>query len=159
MTVLVLTAAYVLVVLFLLLAGLRANYRWQMKLAIILVCSLFYVVTWKALPEMLGWPADELLPGEFQLVAQYIEQPNKRTGDEGAIYMWVIDLAADADKTPRAYRLPYAKQLHEDVMTASAGSRPQKGKRMQRSGNNPGEASSGNIVFEDMPKVRLPVKK
>ncbi len=159
MIVLALTVAYVLVVLFLLLLSLKANYRWQVKAAIIVICSVFYVVTWKALPDVLGWPIEEPLPEEFQLVSQYIEQPSKQTGSEGAIYMWVIDLGEGEDKIPRAYKLPYVEQLHEDIIEASSSSRPQRGKRVKQSGNNVEGTPSSNIKFEEMRPPRLPPKE
>jgi len=160
MTILVLTIAYVLIVVFLLLISLRTPYRWQYKAGIILICSLFYGVIWHTLPNMQGWPIDDPVPDDFQLVSKYVVQPDKQKGSEGAIYMWVIDLAKDADHIPRAYQLPYKEELHEELVTAAKRGDVQRGRRVSQPTNdaNEEEISSG-IKFESMPKAQLPRKK
>ncbi len=159
MTVLVLTIAYVALVLFLLLLSLKVPYRWYTKTGVILICSVFYAVVWHTLPQLEGWPIDEPLPEEFQLVSGHIMQPNKHKGTEGAIYMWVIDLTRDADRTPRAYKLPYAEQLHEDIVEATSSGEVQKGKLMKRQeGDNVEGTPSSHIQFQPMPVNRPPPK-
>jgi len=159
MTVFILTIAYVLIVIFLLLISLRTPYRWQYKAGIILICSLFYAVTWHTLPKLQGWPIDAQVPDEFQLVSRYVVQPSKQKGTAGAIYLWVIDLAEDADHMPRAYQLPYKEELHEELITATKRGGEQKGKRVAQSTEDVEGESSTNIRFESMPKTRPPRKK
>jgi len=159
MTVFVLTIAYVVIVVFLLLVSLRTPYRWQIKAGVILVCSLFYGVIWHTLPKLQGWPVDELLPLEFQLVSEHVVQPDKHNDTEGAIYMWVINLAEDADRTPRAYQLPYKEKLHEDLLEARKRGLAQKGKRVEQSGSGGEGEPATAIKFQAMPKPRPPAKK
>lgn len=158
MTVLLLTIAYVAVVLFLLLLSLRASYRWYLKAGIIVICSLFYAVIWNTLPKLEGWPIERALPDEFQLISQHIVQPDKYKGTKGAIYMWVIDLGQDADRRPRAYKLPYVEELHEDIVEATSSGEIQKGKKVQQTGDNIEGSPSSSIKFQPMPVNRPPPK-
>jgi hypothetical protein len=159
MTVFILTIAYVLIVVFLLLISLRSPYRWQYKAGIILVCSLFYGVIWHTLPKLQGWPIDDPVPDEFRLISKHIVQPNKLKDSEGAIYMWVIDLAEDADPMPRAYQLPYKEELHKDLIIATKRGGLQRGIRVAQSTSDAEGEPSSNIRFESMPKTRPPRKK
>lgn len=159
MTVLILTIAYVLIVIFLLLISLRSPYRWQYKAGIILLCSLFYGVIWHTLPKLQGWPIDDPVPDEFQLISKHIVQPNKLKGSEGAIYMWVIDLTEDADPIPRAYQLPYKEELHKELITAAKRRGAQRGKRVVQPASDAEGEPSSNIQFEPMPIKRPPRKQ
>ena len=159
MTLLLLTLAYVAVAILLLNLGFRSHWRWQIKLFAVLITAAFYIGTWYGLKHLQGWPVDKSLPAEFRLISEYIQQPDKQRGTDGAIYLWVIDQAGDADRQPRAYRIPYQLSLHEDIARATARGRPQIGKRLEQSMDNPNEGQSGsNIRFENEPKVRLPAK-
>ena len=163
MTLLLLTLAYVLIALLLLNMGLKSAWRWQVKLFVIILTSVFYVGTWYGLQHMQGWPVKQQLPAEFDLIAEYIRQPNKQTGSEGAIYLWVIDRAEGADKQPRAYRLPYRETLHENIAEARSRGRPQVGRRVEKASaagdRRSAEPSASTIEFEDEPRTSLPAKR
>ncbi len=159
MTILALAIAYVAVVLFLLLLSLKVPYNGHIKTGIILICSAFYGVVWHMLPRLEGWPTDRSLPDEFQLVSYHIIHPDKYRNTQGTIHMWVIDLAEDADRTPRAYKLPYAEQLHEDITVATGSGEAQKGSRIKRqTGDGTQGEPSGHIRFQPMPTNRPPPK-
>ena len=159
MTLLLLTLAYVVVTLLLLNIGFRSHWRWQVKFITVVVTAAFYIGTWYGLKHLQGWPLDESLPAEFRLISEYIEQPNKRKGTDGAIYLWVTNLAEGADSRPRAYRLPYQEALHEDITEATARSRPQIGKRVEQAVMNQPEGQMDSVIkFEDVPRARLPAK-
>ena len=79
-----------------------------------------YIVSYQAWQLMQGWPAAaNRLPARFLLHASVIQEPNKATGAEGMIFVWVSDLAEGkpADD-PRAYRLDYNKAVHSDLEEA-----------------------------------------
>lgn len=121
-----LVAAYVLVALLLLGALLYTRWSWRAKSALIVLVSAFYAVTYYSLPPLLGWPTADRLPERFNLVAIYVQEPDKASGDEGAIFLWVTDLAEGARRTePRAYRVPFEGALHERVV--EAGNKMRKG--------------------------------
>jgi len=158
-TVLALTIAYVILIPLLLLLSLQAPYYWYTKAGLILLCSAFYIVVWHTLPQLEGWPIDQPLPEEFQLLSQHIVQPDKRKDTRGVIHMWVIDLTEEGDQTPRAYRLPYTEQLHQQIIEAASNAQPQKGKRTkQQVGNSIPGTPSTQIDFQPMPIHRLPPK-
>lgn len=72
-------------------------------------------------PPLLGWPTDDDPPGRFRLIAGHVEQPDKLTGDEGAIYLWLTqidDLSSSAP--PQAYVFPYSNALHEVIYNATS---------------------------------------
>ena len=83
---------------------------WAKSLLVIGVTA-FYFFAFEAVSGMWGWPAAETLPERFVLLAQVIEEPTKQT--PGALYLWVNALDGNhAAREPRAYRLPYEKDLH-----------------------------------------------
>ena len=157
MSLLVLIVAYALVVALLLLLLIKTPCSWQTKLVMIMIGSSFYVLTWEMWGRLTGWPSEQTLPPTFRLIAQHIVQPNKQTGQAGAIYVWVVDWDSQKDKEmPRAYRLPYSEQLHIDVSEATGRSNPQKGMLIPTGDSRGG---SWRLQFEDIIRSPLPVKR
>lgn len=61
--------------------------------------------------RMWGWPSPDALPARFVLLAAVFEEPTAKS--KGALYIWVNGLEDGKPvREPRAYRLPYAKDLH-----------------------------------------------
>lgn len=115
-----LVAAYVILAVLLLSINLYSKWRWPVKAVATVVVTGFYVVTYQSIPPLLGWPASQRLPDRFNLVAVYVEEPDKASGDEGAIYLWVTDLEQGfEDVKPRAYAVPFSAELHQQVADAS----------------------------------------
>lgn len=116
-----LIAAYVLVAVLLLSINLYSNWPWQVKAGTIVVTTAFYIVSYISIPPLLGWPTRDYPPGKFRLIATHVQQPDKLTGDKGAIYIWLtrIEDLESADP-PRAYKLPYSAALHETIINANA---------------------------------------
>jgi len=160
MTLLVLTLAYVAVLVLLLNLGLHSHWRWQVKLMAVLLSFVFYAGTWYGLKQLQGWAVIDQIPEKFRLVSQHIVQPDKQRGTEGAIYVWVIDLDEQVESEPRAYRLPYIEQLHEDIVTATADGKQKIGKRVEpASRSGPASQNKGSMIeFYDEPRIRLPEK-
>jgi len=124
-------AAYILIALLLLSINLYSKWSWPVKAATIIVTSVFYAVTYYSLPGLLGWPTTENLPPKFKLDAIAVVQPDKLSGEKGAIYLWVSKLEdLQPDSVPRAYRLPYSKPLFAKVNEA----RVKMGKGVQQIG-------------------------
>lgn len=116
-----LIAACVLILLLLLSINLYSKWSWPVKAATVIVTSAFYVICFLSVPELLGWPTTQPLPERFRLLAIQVDQPNKLTRDEGAIYLWLTDADDESlSAPPRAYRLPYSGPLHELVVSAGA---------------------------------------
>ena len=82
----------------------------------IILVTLFYVLTYKSFKNLLGWPSSESLPDRFRLVAAQIYEPNALINSEGAIFLWVTDMNDLAGLgTPRSFSIKYNKELHEKV--------------------------------------------
>ncbi len=165
-----LVAAFVLTALLLLGVNLYSNFSWQIKALLVVAVSAFYVVVYYSLPPLMGWPADERLPKRFNLVATYVQEPDKKTGDSGQIFLWVTDLDSGSGiRKPRAYRLPFANDLHAKVVEAGTKVRkgiPQLGEVVDENlgtmGRPSDETSRGqestDVDFLDLPDPLFPEK-
>jgi hypothetical protein len=152
-----------------------------------------------SLENLAGWPTDQQLPEKFTVHWIVVEEPNKKTGEEGFIYIWATNTGVyykedgrddwrtlllslqNYDPTkPRAYKLSYSMDLHEQSQRAmdkiraggkvggergdGDGSGDGKGKtsggKKGQSGNNGGGSLSGfsGIIFHELPPSKLPEK-
>jgi hypothetical protein len=87
--------------------------RWPAWLKVLLVVGVsgFYFVADELAHRMWGWPAADSMPERWVLLAAVIEEPSAKNA--GALYLWVNALEnGKPAHEPRAYRLPYAKDLH-----------------------------------------------
>jgi hypothetical protein len=83
---------------------------WGKALLVAGVTALYFVAD-RAFDDTWGWPSKSGLPERFVLLAAVIEEPTKK--DAGALYVWVNALEDGKPvRQPRAYKLPYAKDLH-----------------------------------------------
>jgi len=141
--------------------------RWPgwAKGLLVLGATAFYFFAYDAVSGMWGWPAAETLPERFVLLGAVIEEPTKQT--PGAVYLWVNSLeGGHPAREPRAYRLPYEKELHLLVneglkkvrqgvtQMGTAEPRPGSGRlSWLRSGNE-----MPDIKIRDLPAPQLPEK-
>lgn len=87
--------------------------RWPAWLKGILVVgvTVFYFYADSVVHQLSGWPSPDALPERFVLLAAVIEEPSAKTN--GALYVWVNAIEnGKPGAQPRAYRLPYAKDVH-----------------------------------------------
>jgi len=163
-----LLAAYILIALLLLNLCLFSRVPVWVKALSIVVVSGFYWVTYDSLTGLMGWPTAEKMPERFLLLARVIVEPDKESGDAGAVYLWADDLAEGHPSVmPRAYHLPYDAMLHKRVEEAIRRQRQgivqigsaKKSKNLDPSkqGRRFGELGS-EIEFDDLPDPRLPEK-
>ncbi len=116
-----LIAAYVLIAILLLSINLYSKLSWQVKAGAIVMTTIFYVITYISFAPLLGWPTGESPPNNFRLIATHVQQPNKITGDEGAIYLWLSHIDdMTKNSPPRAYKFPYSNNLYERIVVAKA---------------------------------------
>lgn len=165
-----LVAAFVLTALLLLGVNLYSNFPWQLKTILAVVVSAFYIVVYYSLPPLMGWPTDDSLPKRFNLIATYVQEPDKKTGDSGHIFLWVSEFNNGSGKRePRAYRVPFKNDLHAKVVEAGTKVRkglPQLGEVVDENlgtrGRPSDETSSGqestDIDFLDLPDPMFPEK-
>lgn len=105
---------------------------WGLKAATILLTLYLCLSVNFSLENLVGWPSNQQPPKEFRVHWVVIKEPNKKTGDKGDVYVWVTDMnpkekddgsffisfANENMYKPRAYRLEYSKELHEDGQKA-----------------------------------------
>ena len=117
-TILGLVSAYVVVALLLLSLNLTSRWKWWVKAAAIVVTGIFFIQAYIQTYALLGWPTDTDLPRHFQVLWAKVEDPNKFTGAEGAIFLWVDEL----DEfnlpigVPRSHKLPFTPGLADAVV-------------------------------------------
>lgn len=161
---------------FIMLAGVLCWYvataegRWLTKLALTVLLVGFALDVSRSLDSYAGWPTAEEMPDDAQLLGAIIREPTARVDDSGAIYVWVRPLAppesgllreTPSPDEPRAFRLPYSREMHEEMEAAMQAIRQgqpvglhrgrHKGKRGQGSGQDgDGQGSGlGNGMAED----------
>ncbi|MCG8378429.1 MAG: hypothetical protein MI865_03020, partial [Proteobacteria bacterium] len=102
-------AGYILLGLLLLSINLYSNWSWYIKAFTIVLTSAFYVITYFSFPPLLGWPTSQHPPEQFRLIAAHVVQPNKETGEEGSVYIWLTEIEdMNTSAEPRAYELNYS---------------------------------------------------
>lgn len=123
-----LVAAYVLLGVLLLSLNLRSAWRWPVKAGAIVTTLAVAALVFVTLEGMLGWPTEAPPPARFRLHAAVVDEPDKQGTDDGAIYLWLSPKDDDGEVLgpPRAYALPYSRELHE--ATARARRRMQNGR-------------------------------
>lgn len=118
-----LTVAYAFLGLMLLSLHLKSAWSWPVKaIAIITAVPLFFV-TFASLQALLGWPSPSDLPERFQLHAALVDEPSTSHDRAGAIFLWLTPsnetmtevVAPETERLPRAFALPYSRDLHERV--------------------------------------------
>ena len=144
-TVLAISVAYVVIGVLLLTTGLSSRFAWWVKAAAIVVTSVFFVEVFFATKDLLGWPRTGPLPARFQLLWVRVVEPDSKTGDRGAIYLWIeeVDDNNVPDGVPRSYRLPYSRPLADRSAKARdeiIRGRPQQGLAEDISGEDTKEA-------------------
>ena len=113
-SILAIALAYVFLLFVALLAILKSDFGAGPKLMLAALCAGFYLWHYQALQDYLGWPAGNALPQKFEMLGSLIVEPDLKRDEPGGIYLWVRDLERER-LIPRAYRLPYRKELHRKV--------------------------------------------
>jgi hypothetical protein len=114
--------AYALLGALLLVLLIYARLDWRIKATAVVLTSAFYIVSFLASRNLLGWASPEKLPPYFKLLQARVVEPHSSDDDPGSIYLWVEALGEDNRpiSTPRAYRLSYNADVAEKVTKANA---------------------------------------
>ena len=141
--------------------------RWPvwLKGLLVLAVTAFYFYADDALHGLAGLPSRDALPERFVLLAAVIEEPGAKT--KGALYVWVNELKDGKPAAqPRAYRLPYQKDLHallDEGMKKLRQGISQMGSTEPKTGPKgfswlrPG-SDEQNVKIRDLPVPQLPEK-
>lgn len=134
--------------------------RWVLTTVLVMLPA-FYIGHYLLMQQIQGWPIGEPIPDQFRLLAFDIVQPDPKTNHPGQIVLW---LKTAESAQPRAHRLPYRKDLHQNLV--SAGQRqtlgiPQVCERSQSPATGTPDNSRGergSIRFKDEPHRPPPPK-
>jgi hypothetical protein len=146
-TLLAISAAYVVVSVLLLCAGLASPLRWWLKAGAIVVTSVFFVEAFFATKSLLGWPGSGRLPGKFQLLWTRVVEPDPKVHDAGSIFLWVeeVDENNVPVGTPRSFRLPYTKPMADKSLKA----------RDEIMSGNPQEGTAEDLEDNESPPANM----
>lgn len=130
------------------------------KILIAILLPLVYFLHWTGLQESKGWPSDQTLPTQFELIGADIQEPNSLKDIKGNIHLWI---RPEDNGAPRAYALPYSRDLHKklfDTKRRIAQGRRQIGLLYDQSSGQSGVNIGGNMKlgFRNAPRKRLPPK-
>lgn len=125
---LALSGLYVGIMLLLLGLHLRSAWSWPVKSAAIGLALPAGIGAFLAVEAQLGWPSQNALPAAFQLHAAVVDEPTAANAGDGAIFLWLtpwegvsseagMGAAVLPDRRPRAFDLPYSRELHQKVET------------------------------------------
>lgn len=146
----------------------RAPWPLWARGAVVLALFGLFQFAWGVSEQMGGYPSGGVLPKRFLMLASVVEEPNAERGEAGAIYLWLnaIEDGRPAPE-PRAYRLPYGKDLHARLdeamkkirqgVTQIGSTEPQRatgGLPWLR----PGASRPPAIKLGDLPSPQLPEK-
>ena len=100
---------------------------WKIKLVASVIVPFFMFAVWHALGSYEGWPVRTSLPHKSVLIADEVIEPDVLTHQPGVIYVWLIPINGSTqilgyhptEGEPRAYRLPYSRQLQNALNQVS----------------------------------------
>jgi len=105
-----------------------AKGHWSIKATVIVFVSSLCLWVWISLGAMIGWPIDKVPEGTYDVEWMKIVEPNKARDIKGGIYVWISNMDRMdhhdlfkqqeqhmSQRKPRAYGLPYSRELHEQV--------------------------------------------
>jgi hypothetical protein len=138
--------------------------RWA-RAALVAGTAALWFAAQSMLDDVWGWPSRHALPERFVLLAAVVEEPGKTT--PGAVYLWVNALEQGRPaRLPRAFRLPYTKDLHGTVnesmkkvrqgVSQMGTAEPRRGPR-GFSWLRPG-SDEQDVKIRDLPAPQLPEK-
>ena len=137
------------------------RFAWWIKLACLAMVAGLGLATWRAMPDLMGWPTHTGIPPRFNLNALHVVEPDKSGVNKGAIYLWVSRFATDTSGVvPRAFVLPFSPELQAKITAAGTKLRknlPQLGEVVEVTA--PGDAHGRRVTdleFFDLPDPLFP---
>ena len=140
--------------------------RW-LKGVLVASVTVLYFYGNAAIHSIWGVPSTDALPERFLMLSAVVEEPTTRGA--GALYLWISELhEGKPTLEPRAYRLPYSKELHTQINEGlkrgrdgvnQMGSAEMKPGRLGNAlpGLKPGNDEQ-EIKVRDLPAPQLPEK-
>ncbi len=119
-TILSLTGAYTFVAALLAYLLLLTRLHWVFKTLSTLATAVLIPLTFFGVGELRGLPSDGPIPPSFRMLWAEVVEPNQMQGERGHVFLWLQTLDARNFPVgqPRAYQLPYSKDLQVKVQDA-----------------------------------------
>ena len=163
---LALVLSFAALLLLILLALLWSRWPGWLKGVLVLGVTGLYFFGNDAVHQIWGVPSVDALPERYVMLAAAVDEPAGKT--PGSIFMWVSESREGVKKLePRAYRVPYSKELHAQIDAGVRKGRDgisQMGTAEAKAGNargvgwlKPG-SDEQEIKIRDMPSPQLPEK-
>ncbi len=107
-----------------------SNTKWVLKASLTTLMLFSILSAWIGLKTMYGYPYNAWPNNEnYIMVGSYVEEPEIKKPDSGAIYLWLIDVDKGIKKKswidtisgvingrqPRVYVIQYTRQMHEEL--------------------------------------------
>lgn len=158
---LILSLSYVCLTLFVVWAIIGKRFSPINKVIISLLLPAVYFIHWNNLQETRGWPSDQTLPIQFELISADVVEPNPLENSSGNIHLWI---RPTNNSSPKAYVLPYSRELHKKLFETKkriAGGSRQIGLLYDSDSGQSGASIGGGMKlgFRDAPRKRLPPKR
>ena len=143
--------------------------------AMLIPATVWYgLVLYYSVPNLMGWPISQSIPDNSQVLAIRIKEPDPKQNDSGAIYFWVnikpdskspeqtvkallnpkSVFSYDSKTQPRAYQLPYSREMHKAIVEAQRkaqgvpGAQLKTKKGKSKRGNPGNDASKAKLELE-----------
>jgi len=95
--------------------------RFRKSIAVFMVPFLIWysIVLWVGINSLLGYPSESMIPENSIVKSIHINEP--RGGYSGSMCFWMIlpEKYGKPDAEPKAYKMPYDKELHKQLMKSS----------------------------------------
>jgi hypothetical protein len=140
--------------------SLTGSASWRRRVPYIVCAPTLALALWVGRADPAGWPSSAGVPAHAQLVWADVVEPDPAVSDPGHVYLW-LDVGSAA---PRAYVLPYTRQLHRQVQRALRSVRRGEPIAVGRPARTHGRsrhtsgANDGAVRFYPHPQVVLPAK-
>lgn len=163
---LALVLSFSALLLLILLALLWSRWPGWLKGVLVLAVTALYFFGNDAIHQIWGVPSADALPDHFVMLAAAVDEPVGR--NPGAIFLWIsVPREGSRQLEPRAYRVPYTKQLHAQVDQGMRKGRDgigQMGTAEAKTGRGRGVgwlkpgSDEQEIKIRDLPSPQLPEK-
>ena len=143
--------------------------------ALLIPATVWYgLVLYYSVPNLMGWPISQSIPDNSQLLAIRIKEPDPKHNDPGAIYFWVNTkpgskspeqtvkallnpksmFSYNSKTQPRAYQLPYSREMHKAIVEAQRKAQGVPGAQLRTKKAKKGKSKRGH-TGNDASKAKL----
>ena len=137
--------------------------------AILIPATVWYgLALYYSVPNLMGWPISQSIPDNSHVLAIRIKEPDPKQNDPGAIYFWV-NIKPDSKSPvqtvkallnpksvfrytsrtqPRAYQLPYSREMHKAIVEAQRKAQGVPGGQLRTKKAKSKRGNPGNEVIK-----------